>query len=125
MKSRKVISILMGLLLSTSSLLVACTPSNSPTSEAVAIVEDIAVKTLPKNSYVLGEEFEISGGVLELIYEDGTKGTIDFSDERVKVSIPDMTTIGNKTVTVEYDGFKTTYTIVISELSYTVRFDYN
>ncbi len=125
MKSRKIISILMGLLLSASSLLVACTPANPPTSEAVAIVEDIAVKTLPKSSYILGEEFEISGGVLELIYEDGTTGTVDFSDEKVKVSVPDMTTIGKKTVTVEYDGFETTYTIIISELSYTVTFDYN
>ena len=45
--------------------------SSSSLASVAGIVEDIAIKTLPKTQYVLGEKFSIEGGVLELQYEGG------------------------------------------------------
>ncbi len=90
-----------------------------------AALEDISVKTTPKTEYILGEEFEIAGGVLELQYDDGTKKALAFTADGVTVSKPDMTTPGNKNVTVEYDGFTDSYMITVGNAKFTVTFDLN
>ena len=89
------------------------------------IVEDIALKVLPKTDYVVGEEFSIEGGIIELQYEDGTTKDIPFSDEAVKITAPDMSTPGVKNVVVDYDGFKQQYQITVKKQSYLVTLDLN
>lgn len=53
------------------SIFSGCGGNGDPATNAA--LEDISVKTTPKTEYILGEEFEIAGGVLELQYDDGTK----------------------------------------------------
>ena len=89
------------------------------------IVEDIAIKTLPKVDYVVGEEFSIEGGVIELQFDDGTTADIPFSHPMVTITTPDMTTPGVKTVVVDYDGFKAQYQITVKKQSYLVTLDLN
>ena len=98
------------------------TPDQSTKSK---IVEDVAIKTMPKTDFVLGEAFSIQGGVLELQYEDGTTEDIPFTDSRVTVTTPDMTTTGVKTVIVDFDGFKAQYQINVKNQSFTVTLDLN
>ena len=107
--------------------------SVAPTSDISAstdkvgdkIVEDIAIKTTPRTEYVVGDTFEITGGVIELQYEDGSKGELSFTDSRVHVSTPDMTTPGTKTVKVEYDGFEAQYQITVKKQAFVVTLDLN
>ncbi len=89
------------------------------------IVEDISIKTTPKTDYVVGEEFSIEGGVIELQFEDGTTQDIPFSHSQVTITTPDLSTVGVKTVTVDYDGFKATYQINVEKQSYLVTLDLN
>ncbi len=90
-----------------------------------ATVMDISIKTEPKTEYVLGEQFDISGGVIELLYTDSTTKDVPFTDENVTITQPDMTTVGNKTVTVDYDGFTATYMITVSNAAFTITFELN
>lgn len=90
-----------------------------------ATVMDISIKTQPKTEYILGDAFDITGGELELLYTDETTSTIAFSAEGVTVTPPDMTTVGSKTVTVEYDGFVDTYMITVSGKTYTITYNLN
>ena len=96
-----------------------------PIIDKEKIVEDISIKTAPKTNYILGEQFEITGGVIELHYEDGTTGEIAFTDEKVTVTKPDMTTVGTKSVNVEYDGFVASYQITVSQKAFKVTLDLN
>lgn len=89
------------------------------------IVEDIALKTLPKQEYVVGEEFSIAGGIIELQFEDGTTQDIPFTHELVTITTPDMSTPGVKTVIVDYDGFKQQYQITVKKQSYLITLDLN
>ena len=51
--------------------------------QSTKIVEDIRIKTTPKTNYILSEQFSTEGGVIELMYEDGTTGEVSFSDSKV------------------------------------------
>jgi len=106
---------------------VSKTSGNENNSDDITgkIVEDIVIKTTPKTNYVLGEEFSIEGGFIELQFEDGTTADLPFSHSSVNVSAPDMTTVGTKSVTVEYDGFTAQYQITIKKQSYYVTLDLN
>ena len=99
--------------------------SSSSSAPVAGIVEDIAIKTLPKTQYVLGEKFSIEGGVLELQYEGGGTGEVPFTDPKVTIVAPNMETLGTKTVTVDYDGFQAQYQITIANLVYRVTLDLN
>lgn len=101
-----------------------CGPSE-PSKPNQAALEDISIKIEPKTAYILGEEFEIEGGVLELCYDDGSTKDLAFTAEGVTVSTPDMKSLGTKTVTVEYDGFTVTYMITVANSTCTVTFDLN
>lgn len=89
------------------------------------IVEDITIKVEPKTEYILGESFVIEGGIIELQYEGGSTGEVAFTDPSVTVSEPDMSTVGTKTVTVEYDGFEVTYQITVKAQTFKVYLDLN
>ena len=100
--------------------------TNPPTpGPSVKIVEDIEIKVTPKTDYLVGEEFSIAGGIIKLIYEDGTTGEVGFNDSKVTITAPDMSTAGTKTVIVDYDGFQAQYQITVRNQTYTVTFDLN
>lgn len=100
-----------------------CGCSPEPTQSGT--LEDITIKTKPKTEYVLGDSFTIDGGVIELQFDDGTTKDLIFSADGVTVSEPDMSTVGTKNVTVEYQGFNASYMITVSNAAFTVTFDYN
>ena len=89
------------------------------------IVEDITIKVTPKTDYVVGEEFSIEGGIIELQFEDGTTEDIPFSHPQVTITAPDTSTPGVKNVVVDFDGFKASYQINVKKQSYLVTLDLN
>ncbi|MEE0323783.1 MAG: InlB B-repeat-containing protein, partial [Christensenellales bacterium] len=105
-------------------LLSSCGSAPQP-KQSVASMEDIGIKAQPKTAYILGDPFDVSAGVLNLFYDDGTIKELPFTAEGVTISVPDMETVGTKTVNVDYDGFKVSYMITIETQKYAVSFDLN
>ena len=59
-------------------LLSSCGSAPQP-KQSVASMEDIGIKTQPKTAYILGEPFDVSAGVLNLFYDDGTTKELPFT----------------------------------------------
>lgn len=82
-------------------------------------VKSISVKNLPtKTQYyaVSNNHFDKSGLSIEVLYNDGTTKIIDaYYDTNVRVSFQGLSSIGEKTVTVNYLGAKTTFKITVVE----------
>lgn len=112
--------------------LTACNPGGDlgtdPDSGSSRTVSSISIATEPtKKDYLVGEELDLTGGVLTVYYSDGTSATVAMTDADVTASA-DMTNVGsNVTVTVTYSGRTATYRITITEpvTYYTVTFDLN
>ncbi len=96
-----------------------------PKPQLNATVMDVAVKTMPKSEYNVGETPEFSDGVLTLIYTDDTTKDVPFTYEGITISSPNMDTPGKKTVNIDYDGFAASFQITVNEPSFTVRFNRN
>lgn len=74
-------------------------------------VKSIAIKTLPaKTTYTDGENLSISGLVLTVNYDKGSSTTIKTG---FKVSGYDKTKLGKQTITVQYGGKTTKYTVSV------------
>ncbi len=94
-------------------------PSNGATIILYAVwqknpvtVKEIFVETAPtKTEYFVGDTLDTAGLVVKANLSDNTVKTVtDYT-----VSAPDMTTAGEKTVTVTYEGQTTTFTINVVE----------
>ena len=80
-----------------------------------ATVGSISIKELPsKIEYVVGDTFSPDGGIIEIKYSDGKTKTLSFNDEGVKLSQPDMSTAGKKTITVTYEAKTAEFEINVS-----------
>lgn len=88
-------------------------------------VKSVSVKTAPsKLYYAFNEELDIAGGVLTVVYNDGTPSAdILFTAAGVTVTAPGMGSEGEKSVAVSYGGKRTTYTIEVGAARFTVSFD--
>ena len=76
-------------------------------------VTEIFVVTPPtKTEYVVGDAFDATGLAIGVNYTDNTTQTVTTG---FALSAPDMTTAGEKTVTVSYEGFSVTFTINVAE----------
>ncbi|MBP5255258.1 MAG: InlB B-repeat-containing protein [Lachnospiraceae bacterium] len=104
-------------------LLASCGGQEKPKPQAS--IEDISVKTAPQTAFTVGDAFSVQGGVLALSYDDGSTKDLSFTAEGVKVSAPDMNAPGSKTITVEYDGFTTTYMITVETKKYSITLNLN
>ena len=79
----------------------------APVLESITLGTDLVTKT-----FVKGTEFSSTGLVVTANYNNGT--TEDVS-AKATVTAPDMTTAGEKTVTVAYGDKEATYTITVTE----------
>ncbi len=82
-------------------------------SECEASLESISVRTKPnKTTYTVGESFSSDGLTLNLHYSDGTT---QVATSGFTCSKPDMSTAGEKMVTVSYKCYMTSFTIQVNE----------
>ena len=79
-------------------------------------LNSISLSTKPtKVNYTVGDELSLTGGKITAKYADGTSTTVSLTNSKVKVSGYDKTKIGNQTLTIEYEGVKTTYTVNVKQ----------
>ena len=74
-------------------------------------VASIDVTTLPKTEYIVGEALDLTGMVVTATYSDQSKEAVTGYNH----SNPDMSTTGEKEVTITYEGKTATFTINVSE----------
>ena len=76
-------------------------------------------KTPNKVEYTVGDTFDKTGLVVNLCFENGMKDTLPVN--AYKVSAPDMSKTGTKTVTVTYGNMSASFDITVSEKSATPK----
>ncbi len=83
--------------------------------EKEKFIEEISVLNAPsKTTYIQNkEELDLTGGILQVVYNDESKDTISLTNENVKVTGFDNTRIGKEELTVEYEGKKTSFSVEI------------
>ncbi len=95
---------------------ITVTSENKNTSFDILVVDvtEIIVTTLPsKTRYYEDDTFSSDGIVVSQVYSDGAKENIS----GFTLSKPDMSAGGEKTVTVTYSKFTTTFTITVIGIS--------
>lgn len=73
---------------------------------------DIENRNRPRTEYVLGQELDLSGGLLS-VWRGDDKETIALDDPDITVSGYDKDTVGDQRLTVEYGGLSTTLTVTV------------
>ncbi len=77
---------------------------------AVEIVS-ISVTTLPKTTYLEGEDLNLDGGVVSVNYNNGSIETADLA--KAEISGFDKTKSGEQTLTVKYMGKETSFIVTV------------
>lgn len=73
----------------------------------------IALAVQPKTSYAFGEDLDVTGGKLNLIYSDHSGEEIDLTSQMVTGFDPQAA--GQQTLTVTYETLITTYTVTVAQ----------
>ena len=94
--------------------------------DAGKTVKSIEVTTLPdKTEYFVKEEFDITGGVITVTYDDGTTAELSMTSPDLEVSKPNTSKTGSKNVGLKYRGKKTTFKVSVAAKGQTVVFRLN
>lgn len=89
-------------------------------------VKSIEVKTMPtKVEYYVDEAFSAEGGVLAVKYNDGSEAEVPLTHSKVTMTEPDMSKVGNKTITVTFGGKRTRFSVSVKNQGFKVTLDLN
>lgn len=89
-------------------------------------VSSIAVTTLPtKSTYEVGETLDLTGGELTVTYSDSSTEKVSLTAEGVTTTKPNMSSTGDKTISVTYQSKTTTFKITVTAAGLKVTFDLN
>ena len=79
-------------------------------------VSSIRIKSRPtKTEYIVGEDLDLEGGVIEVSYLDGTKEEIPMTDSSVTITGYDKQRTGTQTLTVNYKNKLATFSVTVKE----------
>ncbi|HBA98305.1 MAG TPA: hypothetical protein DCZ23_09365, partial [Lachnospiraceae bacterium] len=70
-----------------------------------------------KTNYSQGEKIDLSGGTVNIIYEDGYSTTVAMTEDMLQEY--DTSLVGEQTIFVEYGGKKTSFTITVKSIDVT------
>lgn len=84
-------------------------------SDQVESIEMYSTPTIVE--YDVGEELSLAGSKIMVMYKNGTGMSMDIEASMVDLSTIDMSTVGEKTVTVTYEGHSVTFKIKVVDLS--------
>ena len=75
--------------------------------------------------YEVGEVFTVEGGVVKVIYDDGTEQLVPMTSEDFDVATPSMSAVGTKNINVKAGGKKCTFTVRVASKSYAFTYNLN
>ena len=79
-------------------------------------VKEIRVKTQPKRAkYTQGEELDLTGGVIFVLYTDGKTDEIEMTDSQVTTNGYNKNKLGEQIVTIIYKGKTTQITVNVKQ----------
>ena len=70
-------------------------------------------KNPTQTKYIQGESLDLTGGVITVTYNDENTSTVSMKNTNVKVTGFSSDTVGEKTLTVAYNGLKTTFKVTV------------
>lgn len=99
-------------------------PGTDPGGDEDKTVLRITVASNPTvTEFFVGDTVDYSGGMLNVLYTDGTSSRIPFDAEGVTLSNVDTSTAGAKTVTVTYERRRVTFSITVLAVAGVVTFE--
>ncbi len=85
-------------------------------TQAEKQIASISVKTNPtKTAYDHGDTIDLTGGVIQVTYDDHTTEDIDMTDPAVTIKTGSPADVNNPTVKLEYKGQETTFNITVND----------
>ena len=85
-------------------------------TQAEKQIASISVKTNPtKTAYDHGDAIDLTGGVIQVTYDDHTTEDIDMTDPAVTIKTGSPADVNNPTVKLEYKGQETTFNITVND----------
>lgn len=89
-------------------------------------VKKLEVEKEPdKVYYEVGEEFTVEGGIVRVIYSDGTTQSLPMTSESFTVAKPSMSAVGTKNINVKCEKKKCTFTVRVANKSFSVAYNLN
>ena len=89
------------------------------TFEVTIIAKTLTQISINKNpnkmAYIIGEELDLTGGILNLVYNETITEELDMTDRRIRISGFDSNTIGSKAVTLNYEGQAITINVDVTK----------
>ena len=85
-------------------------------TQAEKQIASISVKTNPtKTAYDHGDAIDLTGGVIQVTYDDHTTEDIDMTDPAVTIKTGSPADVNNPNVKLEYKGQETTFNITVND----------
>ena len=83
----------------------------------IKTITSISIKSMPtKTEYIQNKEtLDLTGGSIEISYNDGTKEEMVMTTEEIKATGFDNTKIGKQSITLTYQGYTVAFDIEIKE----------
>ena len=79
-------------------------------------VTGISVKQNPnKMNYEHGDSIDLTGGIIEVTYDDGSKEDVDMTDSKVSIKTGSTAKISDSTVTLQYEGKDASFNINVTD----------
>lgn len=111
-KFRSALCLVLALVLSM--MVFAVAADDLPAPDTSKKVKSLEVYQMPnKTVYLVGEEFSAEGGIIKIIYEDGSEAYISMTDDAVTMKAPKMNTVNTKNVQLKYEGGKLTFKVEV------------
>lgn len=90
--------------------------SNIVEIEIDSKITNVKIKNVPsKINYYKNDTIDLTDGIIEISYDDGTTIEISMSNQNVKVSGFNATVLGKQKIKLEYDGYEVSFDINIEE----------
>lgn len=87
-------------------------------TEPEGTITGISVNEVPKTSYFVGEELDFTGLRIQVLTNTaGELIFVSYPSNGITVGECDMSVAGEKSITVTYEGFTTSFNITVSEYS--------
>lgn len=85
-----------------------------PAPDTSKKVQSLEVYKMPdKTVYLVGEEFTAEGGIVKIIYTDGSEAYISMTDDAVTLKAPTMKSVNTKNVQLKYAGGKLVFKVEV------------